>query len=167
MDKIIYEETKRERKNRFNREYRSRNKGKANAAVKAWREAHPGYSQKYKPLSLEYVREYRKMHPHYSRVVHIVQNELEQRRLIKKPCEICKSTEHIHAHHEDYNKALEIIWLCRSCHFKLHKIKRQMKGRKIKEMLAVAERCGELAHVTTDRAVTASRRQLNNTGCTI
>jgi len=38
----------------------------------------------------------------------------------------------------------------------------KMKGRKIKEMLAVAERCGELAHVTTDRAVTASRRQLNN-----
>lgn len=26
----------------------------------------------------------------------------------------------VHAHHEDYSKPLDIIWLCRSCHRKLH-----------------------------------------------
>lgn len=25
------------------------------------------------------------------------------------------------AHHENYNKPLEIIWVCRSCHYKIHK----------------------------------------------
>lgn len=29
------------------------------------------------------------------------------------------------AHHEDYDKPLEVIWLCRSHHMLLHKIKKQ------------------------------------------
>ncbi len=36
-------------------------------------------------------------------------------------CEKCKKRHHdIHAHHDDYAKPLEVRWLCRSCHFRLH-----------------------------------------------
>jgi hypothetical protein len=37
-----------------------------------------------------------------------------------KTCQACGSTENIIAHHHDYSKPLEVIWLCRSCHAKNH-----------------------------------------------
>jgi len=40
--------------------------------------------------------------------------------LKRGPCESCGSTSFIEAHHDNYNKPLEIRWLCRSHHAKLH-----------------------------------------------
>lgn len=38
-------------------------------------------------------------------------------------CEDCETTdEKIYGHHEDYNKPLEVIWLCQSCHMRRHSI---------------------------------------------
>lgn len=39
--------------------------------------------------------------------------------LIPQPCEKCGS-EKVEKHHEDYDKPLEVIWLCRPCHLDLH-----------------------------------------------
>jgi len=35
-------------------------------------------------------------------------------------CIICGGKENIQSHHPDYSKPLEAIWLCRSCHYKIH-----------------------------------------------
>jgi hypothetical protein len=36
------------------------------------------------------------------------------------PCEVCGSTLDIHAHHDDYSRPLDVIWLCASHHMQLH-----------------------------------------------
>jgi len=40
-------------------------------------------------------------------------------KLIPQPCEKCGSTT-VEKHHEDYDKPLEVKWLCRPCHLDLH-----------------------------------------------
>lgn len=41
-------------------------------------------------------------------------------KLKKKPCEVCKTTENIHGHHEDYSKPLDVNWLCAKHHRAKH-----------------------------------------------
>lgn len=40
--------------------------------------------------------------------------------IVRKPCEHCGSNENMNMHHEDYSRPLEVIWLCRKCHLKVH-----------------------------------------------
>ena|ERR1051326_8611962 len=35
-------------------------------------------------------------------------------------CHSCKQTKPVEGHHIDYNKPLEVTWLCRGCHSDLH-----------------------------------------------
>ena len=48
--------------------------------------------------------------------------------LKKQPCEICGETE-VFAHHEIYSDYLNVRWLCRSHHLRLHAIFRQLNPR--------------------------------------
>lgn len=40
--------------------------------------------------------------------------------LVRKPCERCLA-EKTEAHHEDYDKPLDVMWLCTPCHKQRHK----------------------------------------------
>ena len=51
----------------------------------------------------------------------MVANAICVGRLIKEPCSVCGSTERIHAHHEDYTKPLEVVWLCVKHHGERHR----------------------------------------------
>ena len=43
--------------------------------------------------------------------------------LIKKPkkCSACKVKKKLDVHHLDYTDHLNVVWLCKKCHFKWHK----------------------------------------------
>ena len=38
----------------------------------------------------------------------------------KDKCEVCGKISKTDAHHKDYSKPLEVVYVCRSCHFRLH-----------------------------------------------
>ncbi len=51
----------------------------------------------------------------------IVGNAIRDSKLIRGSCERCGTNKYVHAHHEDYSKALEIMWLCRKHHGERHR----------------------------------------------
>ncbi len=63
--------------------------------------------------------EFRKKHPEKYKAHRAVSNAVRDGRLTKQPCK-CKEIKVI-GHHEDYSKPLEVIWMCRKCHYQLHR----------------------------------------------
>lgn len=49
---------------------------------------------------------------------------------IPEPCAIC-GKDGQHRHHPDYSKPFEIVWLCESCHHKLHSGKHRVRPKEI------------------------------------
>lgn len=78
--------------------------GCSNAYMRAWRKAHPlTPEQKKKDIARSYAGVYKK-----------------RGKLAKIPCEKCGSPRS-QMHHHDYDKPLEVEWLCRPCHMTLNK----------------------------------------------
>lgn len=69
------------------------------------------------------------LHPDKYLAHTMVGNAIRDGRLLRKPCERCGSNQLIHAHHERYDRPLDVTWLCRSCHVQRH---REMRTQGIK-----------------------------------
>lgn len=51
-----------------------------------------------------------------------VEKAVSRGHLTKMPCEACGETKLVHAHHDDYSRRLDVIWLCPLHHKQRHKI---------------------------------------------
>jgi hypothetical protein len=61
----------------------------------------------------------------------IVAEAIRKGTLTRQPCNVCGAQKTV-AHHEDYNKPLDVIWLCTRCHTRRHaEINRQNGAGKI------------------------------------
>lgn len=58
--------------------------------------------------------------PKDDRVHAIVSKAIFRGRLIQRPCEVC-GAEKADAHHDDYNKPLDVRWLCPTHHREWHR----------------------------------------------
>jgi hypothetical protein len=71
---------------------------------------------------------WRQRNPEGYRAQNIANNAVRDRKLSRRPCQVCSATEHVHKHHRDYSQPLDIIWLCAKCHARLHKLFPELSG---------------------------------------
>ena len=69
--------------------------------------------------SNESLREYRKRFPKKYKSHSIVNYAIKSGKLFKEPCSVC-GKENAHAHHDDYDKPLNVRWLCSEHHHQWH-----------------------------------------------
>ena len=61
---------------------------------------------------------------------------IQKGKLTRQPCERCGTTQHVVAHHEDYNKPLDVVWLCKHHHKERHlEIDRENKNKPKPDMI--------------------------------
>jgi hypothetical protein len=77
-----------------------------NAAYIAWRKA---YDHR------RYLEGKTAKRPEVRSAYNAVQWALRTGRLVRQPCEVC-GAEQTEAHHDDYDKPLQVRWLCRTHH---------------------------------------------------
>lgn len=69
--------------------------------------------------TLEYNQEYRAKYPKKYKAHYIVSYAIKSKKLFREPCAIC-GNEETHGHHDDYDKPLNIRWLCAEHHHQWH-----------------------------------------------
>ncbi len=76
---------------------------------------------------VRYVREGRKREPQKHRARATLQYAVRTGRLYRLPCEVCgeKNTQ---GHHSNYEKPLDVRWLCREHHDEVHRILKQKEA---------------------------------------
>ncbi len=88
----------------YQRAYREANREKKNACAKKWQKQHLSATQA------------------HGKVAHAIKDG----RLVRpKACPRCGNPSHLHAHHADYARPLDVEWLCSRCHKRLHAVLRK------------------------------------------
>lgn len=109
-DVLLNRETKKEY-------YRQYDRDRANLPHRV--EARKEYQKNNPDVFRKAKKKYLENHPEKKYAVNKLNNH-KRFHNIQQPCLIC-GDEKSQAHHEDYNKPLEVIWLCDKHHKELHK----------------------------------------------
>ena len=65
-------------------------------------------------------KEWYLLNPNAKKAHTAVANAIKSGKLKRQPCKKCGATKNIHGHHKDYNKVLDVDWLCVRCHSDYH-----------------------------------------------
>lgn len=106
-----YQQKNREKISEYQAQYRKKNKKKLSAQSRE-------YCKNNREKVLKRRKKYRLNKTGYA--VERAEHAISTGVLVREPCEGC-GAEPAEAHHDDYNKPLEVRWLCKSCHMKWHK----------------------------------------------
>ena len=67
-----------------------------------------------------------------------VAKAIREGKLVRLPCEKCGNRKSL-AHHTDYSKQLEVMWLCAMCHREWHRENGYPKGTGFKALVVLAK----------------------------
>jgi hypothetical protein len=102
----------REQISRYNKDYRARHPDYFKNYLKKWKTNHPGYST-------QIGKKWKKNNPEKNKAYVKVWYALKTGKIKKDKCFFCNNKK-VEAHHKDYKKPLEVIWLCDGCHKQVH-----------------------------------------------
>jgi len=90
------------------------------ACMQQYREENRDYFKEYRsrPENKKRQAKYRREHNGAEKKLIFVRNKT--RYLEKEPCEVCQTKKRVQGHHDDYNKPLEVRWLCPAHHREWH-----------------------------------------------
>lgn len=78
-------------------------------------------TEKRKALRKKYVEKYRKEHPERNAFYVKIKKAIDSGKITRpKFCSICGKECKTVAHHYDYSKPLDVIFVCQSCHKRIH-----------------------------------------------
>lgn len=67
----------------------------------------------------EYLAEYRSKHPKRYKATSMINNAIRSGKLFSEPCFVCGDEKTV-GHHDDYDKPLNVRWLCQPHHHQWH-----------------------------------------------
>ena len=81
-------------------------------------EASVNWKQRNRTRHAELARAYRERHPERIVAQNRLNYAIRKGRIQRKPCEVCGSSERVHAHHVSYDPQdwYNVRWLCNVCH---------------------------------------------------
>lgn len=99
------------------------------------------------------------------KAIRIIGNDVKAGKLKKEPCQKCGDVE-VQAHHYDYDKTREIIWLCAKHHRRIHAFESATEGRSVgqhaTELRAYATEPDDIMVLKDVQSSTSSNSTMNN-----
>lgn len=105
-----YNAKNKERKAEYSRNYYHEHREKELIRMRKYKAAN---KETCEALRKEYLKKTNRAQPK-------IMKAISSGRILRQPCEVC-GAEPAEAHHDDYNKPLDVRWLCRACHSKWHR----------------------------------------------
>ncbi len=122
----------RECQSEYRKQYYANDPEKWRRATNEWRTEHPHYRREYERKYPERCREQyrrygrlqRQRYPQKAKARWAIARDVQHGKIIKpSSCQRCGEpyeAAKLHGHHEDYSRLYDVIWLCDSCHKRLH-----------------------------------------------
>ena len=107
----------REKTREYHRKYYLANKKRLRENSKKYKIANKEKVGKY---HREYAKKWKVAHRKENLAQHKLRHAVKSGKIKKQPCEFCENKKSM-AHHFDYDKPLSVIWVCQSCHQKIHR----------------------------------------------
>lgn len=99
----------------YRKKWRENNRDRQRKMTDDWEKNHPEKTNQYSSA-------FKKRNPSKNRAHSLVYFGVKTGKLIKTPCSVC-GEERVQAHHDDYEKPYEVLWVCGAHHREIHKRK--------------------------------------------